>query len=227
MNIETMRDAFRLCNVAASGRSLGKSERSKIADGFAFFAAWCHAAQVKAGWWTDPQTGLRKERNQGQLIALMHSEVSEAVEADRKNLMDDKLPLRKGVEVEIGDMLIRLGDFVGSLRPGETELFGRHVASIFSDAGGELPSGPNSDPFAEIHRRLSNAYNYVVVPSGTLGTSDSMIVFYLAKAVRTAFDLAASRGLDLIGAVEEKAAFNAKRPDHRLENRKLEGGKAY
>lgn len=43
-------------------------------------------------------------------IALMHSELSEALEADRKNLMDDKLPHRKGIEVELADCLIRILD---------------------------------------------------------------------------------------------------------------------
>lgn len=43
-------------------------------------------------------------------IALMHSELSEALEADRKNLMDDKLPHRTGVEVEFADCIIRILD---------------------------------------------------------------------------------------------------------------------
>lgn len=41
-------------------------------------------------------------------IALMHSELSEALEADRKDLMDDKLPHRKGREVELADAIIRI-----------------------------------------------------------------------------------------------------------------------
>ena len=46
-----------------------------------------------------------------QAIALMHSELSEALEADRKDLMDDKLPHRKGLEVELADTVIRIMDF--------------------------------------------------------------------------------------------------------------------
>ncbi len=76
--------------------------------------AWAHSAQVKAGWWTDLQTGQRKDRNVGELICLMHSELSEAMEAHRKNLMDDKLPHRKGIEVELADTLIRIFDFAGA-----------------------------------------------------------------------------------------------------------------
>lgn len=66
-----------------------------------------------AGWWTDLDTGEPKERNDGELICLMHSELSEALEAHRKNLMDDKLPHRKGVEVELADTVIRILDYCG------------------------------------------------------------------------------------------------------------------
>lgn len=47
----------------------------------------------------------------GERIALIHSELSEALEADRKDLMDDKLPGRTGVEVELADAIIRILDF--------------------------------------------------------------------------------------------------------------------
>lgn len=40
-------------------------------------------------------------------------------------------------------------------------------------------------------------------------------------------DLSASQRWDLDGAIAEKRAFNAKRADHKLENRKAAGGKAY
>ncbi|WP_347837751.1 hypothetical protein [uncultured Planktomarina sp.] len=73
-----------------------------------------HGAAVKAGWWNDPETGEHKDRNNGEMIALMHSELSEALEADRKDLMDDHLPDRPGVEVELADTLIRIFDFAGA-----------------------------------------------------------------------------------------------------------------
>src|SRR5208337_4326900 len=47
----------------------------------------------------------------GTMIALIHSELSEALEGLRKDLMDDKLPHRKMVEVEMADVFIRLLDF--------------------------------------------------------------------------------------------------------------------
>ena len=47
------------------------------------------------------------------MIALIHSELSEALEADRKNLMDDHLTNRKGIEVELADAQIRINDLCG------------------------------------------------------------------------------------------------------------------
>jgi NTP pyrophosphatase (non-canonical NTP hydrolase) len=64
-------------------------------------------------WWTDINTGEPIERNKGELLALIHSEISEALEGERKNLMDDKLPHRKMAEVELADALIRILDYVG------------------------------------------------------------------------------------------------------------------
>jgi hypothetical protein len=45
-----------------------------------------------------------------QRAALIHSEVSEAFEGWRKNLMDSHLPQRKALEVELADALIRILD---------------------------------------------------------------------------------------------------------------------
>ena len=79
--------------------------------------AHIHQQNVDAGWWTDLETGesLVGKRNVGELIALCHSELSEALEAHRKDLMDDKLPHRKGIEVELADTVIRICDMAGGL----------------------------------------------------------------------------------------------------------------
>lgn len=66
----------------------------------------CHDDARRAGWHDDP-------REDGTLLALIHSEVSEALEGERKNLMDDKLPHRKMAEVELADAIIRIMDYCG------------------------------------------------------------------------------------------------------------------
>lgn len=51
-----------------------------------------------------------QRRNVGEVLMLVTSELSEALEADRKSLMDDKLLNRTGFEVELADALIRILD---------------------------------------------------------------------------------------------------------------------
>lgn len=77
--------------------------------------ALAHKTATDAGWYIDPKTGKPIERNFGEVVALMHSELSEALEADRKGLMDDKLPHRDGREVEFADCIIRILDTSAAL----------------------------------------------------------------------------------------------------------------
>jgi len=82
-----------------------------------------HGLAVKAGWWTDLHTGddLRSaigeqpKRNVPEQLCLIHSEISEAMEGYRKNLMDDHLPDRPMIEVELADAVIRIMDLSGGL----------------------------------------------------------------------------------------------------------------
>ena len=74
-----------------------------------------HGTAQQAGWYRDPGTGEPIVRNFGEVVALMHSELSEALEADRKGLKDDKLPHRDGREVEFADCIIRILDTAAAL----------------------------------------------------------------------------------------------------------------
>lgn len=144
---------------------LRTAHEKSIIDAGALLVAVCHGAAAAAGWWKGPEPYpsvidlLRNPQNKaekfiagaivGQKLALIHSEISEGLEGDRKKLMDDKLPHRLMLEVELADAIIRICDLAGAMN------------------------------------------------------------------------------LDLGGAIMEKLAFNAQRPDHKLEIREGAGGKAY
>ena len=83
--------------------------KNKIND--VVFAAY--DASRKAGWWTG--ANLNDHQTVPTKLCLVHSEISEAMEGHRKGLMDDKLPHRPMIEVELADALIRIADLAGAL----------------------------------------------------------------------------------------------------------------
>lgn len=75
-----------------------------FSDAFEKIAKIVHKTAIKKGWY-------EKERNKGELIALIHSELSEALEYLRKgDKMSDHIPNFKGVEEELADVIIRIMD---------------------------------------------------------------------------------------------------------------------
>lgn len=84
-----------------------------------------HVANKK--WWIDLETGQPLKKNIGELLMLVTSELSEALEGHRKDLMDDKLPHRKMFEVELADAVIRIFDIAGGL---ELDLGGAYAEKM-------------------------------------------------------------------------------------------------
>ena len=71
----------------------------------------CHNIAKECGWWEETT-----EKDIPRLLMLCVSELAEAMEGDRKDLIDDHLPHRKMIEVELADCLIRIFDMAGGLK---------------------------------------------------------------------------------------------------------------
>jgi len=69
---------------------------------------YCHNQARVAGWWNNAN-----EDNRPTKLLLMVSELSEAMDGLRKDLMDDHLTNRKMEEVELADTVIRILDYAG------------------------------------------------------------------------------------------------------------------
>ncbi|UAV84612.1 hypothetical protein PHB09_117 [Pseudomonas phage PHB09] len=100
--------------------SINKADVNDVAEimgSLTLLQAIIYGGNVEAGWWKNITTGEVHARGDVTLqlskLALVHSEVSEAVEGVRKGLMDDHLKERPMAEVELADAIIRAFDLAG------------------------------------------------------------------------------------------------------------------
>jgi hypothetical protein len=163
-------------------------------------------------WWIDLDTGRLKRRNKGELLMLTITELAEAVEGVRRGLMDDKLPHRMMEEVELADAAIRLFDYAGGY-------------------GIPLATPP---PFARYFAEHDNKAERLLGLAGSVweayrhsfGEMDFQVL-YLSQCFAAIQTYCFDFGLDLRGAMEEKLKYNKTRKDHKLEQRKKDGGKKF
>lgn len=160
-------------------------------------------------WWKNPATGEPIERNKGEMVMLMVSELSEAMEGARKDLNDDHLPHRKMEEVEIADCMIRLLDYIAG-----------HGYKVVPYLGRRPEFGKNKgEDLLEIVGMLWHVYHSEVTPS--------QAEYYLGRVYDHLVQYAHQYNHDLWGAFEDKMEYNRTRQDHTNEARLQPGGKKW
>lgn len=151
---------------------------------------------LKAGWWTDIATGQPKKRSVGELFMLFVTEIAEAYEAWSTNAPDDKLPEYPGLGVELADLGIRWADFCGAYLAGNI-------------IGPDPANNPGDRMFQEVCM-IARHYEAIRKTPEAIGEPE------------TADHLPAA---DVGLMVDRKLDFNARREDHKIENRLKEDGK--
>lgn len=92
---------------------------------------FCHHLALEAGWWEGvPRPDVPVPEINTKLLLIV-TEIAEATEGVRKDRMDDKLPHRKMVEVELADALIRICDLAGAM---DLDLGGAVVEKLLFNA---------------------------------------------------------------------------------------------
>lgn len=160
-------------------------------------------------WWHDPATGEKLDRNMGEMLMLVVSELAEAMEGERKGLMDDHLPTRKMAEVEMADAYIRLLDIAGSKRT-EIDKYSFHDPVSFA-----------SKNKGEQLLRISNAVHGLRY-KGTPSFDEQF--HWTLKLIEM---YCATHDYDLWGAIADKREYNKHRADHKPKARLAANGKKF
>lgn len=168
-------------------------------------------------WWKDLETGEMLQRNPKTLLALMESEVAEGLEGIRKDRNDDHLPHRKMIEVELADHLIRTLDFIA----------GMEIDISTIDKEVELPYDLVENFAIGYFEEEQSAALYDLTDAMHQAFADGYDPFVWYGYILTIGGFASKFNYDILGAMEEKLEYNKHREDHKVEARKLNGGKKF
>lgn len=174
-----------------------------------------HKDNITAGWWHDIETGEPLDRNIGELLCLVHSELSEGYGGFALSINDDKLPHLPMMWVEVGDACIRAYDILGH--------YDNVKCSFLESEITDLPAGwiTIQDTFLVLHSLVSMSME---------GFRKSNIVkgkMHLIQFLDECFKFADRQGVDLLSIISQKRLYNKQRADHKPENRRLSDGKKW
>ena len=147
-------------------------------------------------------------------MQLVSTEVSEAVEGVRKNLMDDHLPQYKMECVELADTLIRVLDLGGKLKLTYTE---RPINHPF--IGEDKSIGCNH---LAINCEIVSLANTIY-----LKKMPSVLSDFYSTLINCILEVAKVRGHNLAKPLVDKLELNKNRADHKRENRNKKNGKKF